>query len=70
MNLTEIEKTVLQCLAEGMHSKEIAVYLGRSKPTVEAHIRILYAKLNARSRAQLVAIAIRCVVDGSFKDAD
>jgi len=58
MNLTETEKTVLRCLAQGMQSKEIAVHVGRSKPTVEGYIRLLFAKTNARSRAHLVAIAI------------
>lgn len=56
MDLTEMEKTVVQCLARGMQSKEIAAQVGRSKPTVEGYIRILFVKLNARSRAQLVAI--------------
>jgi DNA-binding CsgD family transcriptional regulator len=41
-----------------MQSKEIASRLGRSKPTVESYIRALFMKLDARSRAQLVAIAI------------
>ena len=59
MKLSEIEKTVLRCLAQGMQSKQIAVCIGRSKPTVESHVRLLYAKLNAQSRAQLVAIAIQ-----------
>jgi DNA-binding CsgD family transcriptional regulator len=42
-----------------MQSKEIAARLGRSKPTVESYIRTLFIKLDARSRAQLVAVAIR-----------
>lgn len=58
MVLNQQEKRVLQCLAEGLQSKEIAVRVGRSKPTVEGYIRALYAKLNARSRAHLVAIAM------------
>jgi DNA-binding CsgD family transcriptional regulator len=52
-----MEKTVVHCLAQGMQSKEIAAHVGRSKPTVEGYIRLLFAKTNARSRAQLVAIA-------------
>jgi DNA-binding CsgD family transcriptional regulator len=56
--ITDTEKTVLSCLARGMQSKEIAVNLGRSKPTVESYIRTLLVKLDARSRAQLVAIAM------------
>jgi DNA-binding NarL/FixJ family response regulator len=59
MVLTEIEKAILRCLALGMQSKEIAAEVGRSKATVEANIRVLYLKLGARSRAHLVANAIR-----------
>ncbi len=58
MRITDTDKTVLLCLAQGMQSKEIAVSLGRSKPTVESYIRTLLIKLDARSRAQLVAIAM------------
>ena len=58
MRITEIDRSVLLCLARGMQSKEIAVSLRRSKPTVESYIRALYIKMDARSRAQLVAIAI------------
>jgi two-component system, NarL family, nitrate/nitrite response regulator NarL len=58
MFLTDVEKTILRCLAQGMHSKEIARVIKRSKPTVEAHIRLLYAKMSARSRAQLVMRAV------------
>ncbi|MGA7747413.1 MAG: helix-turn-helix transcriptional regulator [Candidatus Aquilonibacter sp.] len=58
MNLTDLDKAILLCLAQGMQSKEIAACVGRKKPTVELHIRLLLAKMNARSRAQLVAIAM------------
>jgi NarL family two-component system response regulator YdfI len=56
--LSQQEVSVLQGLANGYQSKEIAQFVARSKPTVEATVRTLYAKLNARSRAQLVAKAI------------
>ena len=58
MNLTDLEKAILLCLARGMQSKEIAACIGRKKPTVEGRIRLLSAKMNARSRAELVAIAM------------
>jgi DNA-binding NarL/FixJ family response regulator len=44
-------------LCDGYQSKEIASMLGKSKATIEGYVRILYAKLNARSRAQVVARA-------------
>jgi DNA-binding CsgD family transcriptional regulator len=62
MRLTETEKAILKCLAEGMQSKEIAARIGRSKPTVEGHVRSLLGKFDARSRAHLVAKAIHCEV--------
>jgi len=56
--LSPQEIAVLRALADGCQSKEIAAVLARSKPTVEATVRLLCVKLNARSRAQLVAKAI------------
>jgi LuxR family transcriptional regulator, transcriptional regulator of spore coat protein len=65
-SLTEMEKSVLRCLGEGMHSKEIATRINRCKPTVEGYIRILYLKLHARSRAHLVLQAVRAgVISGT-----
>lgn len=55
--ITPLEKHVLQLLAQGCQSKEIAHRVERKKPTVEAYIRILYAKFGAKSRAHLVARA-------------
>ncbi len=52
-----MEQSIVEALANGFQSKEIADRIGRSAATVEFHIRNLYAKLNARSRAQLVARA-------------
>ncbi len=56
--LTAYEVEVIQAIAAGAQSKEIAVALSRSKPTIEATVRILYAKLQARSRAHLVMRAV------------
>ena len=55
--LSPLEVAILQALANGMQSKEIAIQVGRSTPTVELYIRGLYLKLGARSRAHLVARA-------------
>jgi DNA-binding CsgD family transcriptional regulator len=44
-------------LANGLQSKELAVVINRSVPTVEMNIRRLYAKMSAKSRAHLVALA-------------
>jgi DNA-binding NarL/FixJ family response regulator len=56
-SLSVIERAIIFALAEGKQSKEIATHVERSRGTVEFHIRVLYAKLEARSRAQIVARA-------------
>ena len=53
--LSEIELAIIRALAQGLQSKEIAAALDRSRPTIEFHIRMLFAKMEARSRAQVVA---------------
>ena len=55
--LSDTELSIIQALAGGLQSKEIAVRLGRTRPAIEFHIRMLYAKLDAKSRAHLVALA-------------
>jgi len=54
-NLSDIELAIVRALARGLQSKEIATALDRSRPTIEFHIRMLFAKMEARSRAQIVA---------------
>jgi len=55
--LSDLEVTIVRALAEGSQTKEIARVVSRSPATVEFYVRIMFAKLNARSRAQLVARA-------------
>ena len=59
-DVSGLERTVIIALADGLQSKEIAIVIKRSRPTVEGYIRLLYVKFNARSRAHLVACAFRC----------
>jgi DNA-binding NarL/FixJ family response regulator len=56
---TAIELAILSDIADGYQSKEIAVRIARSKPTVESYVRLLCAKMGARSRPHLVACAYR-----------
>lgn len=56
--LTRQEIMILRALADGAKSEEIAAQVQRSRPTVEASVRLLLAKFNAKSRANLVARAI------------
>ena len=57
--LTERERDVLKRIAEGQSTKEIAAQLDISARTVETHRANLLRKLEVRSVAQLVRIAIR-----------
>lgn len=57
--LTVREREVLQLLAEGKASKEIAAQLGVSLATVETHRRQIMDKLGLRSVAELTKYAIR-----------
>lgn len=58
LDLTEREREILQGVARGERSKEIAARLGISIRTVGAHLASIYTKLGVDSRASAVAIAI------------
>ena len=57
--LTPREREILKFLAEGNSVKEIAVILGLSVKTVEAHKFNLMRKLDIHNKAQLVTYAIQ-----------
>jgi len=57
--LTQREREVLQLLAEGLRSKEIATQLNLSTKTVESYRGTLMDKLNIRSVAGLVKYALK-----------
>lgn len=56
--LSEKERIVLQAIARGYRSKEIAGDMGISERTVKAHLTNIYNKLGVNSRSQAVAIAV------------
>lgn len=56
--ITERELFILQAIARGCTSKEIASDMGISERTVKAHLTSIYAKLKVNSRSEAVAIAI------------
>jgi DNA-binding NarL/FixJ family response regulator len=57
--LTPRELQMLEFLAEGQSSKEIANFLSITEATVKGHLKNLYDKLGAADRAHAVAIALR-----------
>lgn len=57
--LTQRERQVLQLLAEGKTTKEIALSLYVSRKTIETHKRKIMNKLNINSIAELTKYAIR-----------
>jgi DNA-binding NarL/FixJ family response regulator len=57
--LSQREREVLQLLAEGNSSKDIANRLDLAVPTVETHRRQIMDKLNLRTIAELTKYAVR-----------
>ena len=60
--LTEREDQVLQGVFEGLTNKEIGTKIGVSEDSVKATLKYLFHKTGARTRSQLVRIAL----EGSF----
>lgn len=58
-NLTTRELEVLQLVAEGTQTKDVAEKLHISEYTVTEHLTSIYRKLDVRNRVQAVAKAIR-----------
>ena len=56
--MTRREVEVLCLIAQGKSNREIADMLVLSMRTVERHITNLYAKINARGRADATAYAL------------
>jgi two-component system, NarL family, response regulator len=57
--LTSRELQVLELLAEGKRTKEIAATLGVTVDTANAHIKNIYSKFAVHGRAAVVAEAVR-----------
>ncbi len=57
--LTAREREILQLLANGMSNGDVAAKLFISQETVKSHVRHILTKLEADTRTQAVAIALR-----------
>jgi len=58
-SLTPAERRVLESVALGRSSKEIAAFTGKSVKTVDNHVAAILRKLQAHSRGEAVARARR-----------
>ena len=58
-SLTQREREILQLLADGMSNADVAGRLFISQETVKSHVRHILVKLEADTRTQAVAIALR-----------
>jgi len=56
--ISEKEMFILQSIARGCRSKEIAFDLGISERTVKAHLTNIYNKLGVDSRSEAVAVSV------------
>jgi DNA-binding CsgD family transcriptional regulator len=59
VGLSKREREVLDCLARGMTSAQIADDLFISENTVKTHVRHILEKLEASNRAEAVSKAIQ-----------
>jgi two-component system nitrate/nitrite response regulator NarL len=59
VSLTEREREILECLANGLNNKTIARALGISDTTVKVHIKHLLSKLKLTSRLEAAVWAHR-----------
>lgn len=57
--LTEREEQILKLLAEGKSNRAIGQCLHISESTVKSHLKSLFVKLDATSRAEAIALAAR-----------
>lgn len=57
--LTPYETRCVRAAAAGLTDREIAAETGRSLETIRSQQKAVRTKLNARTRAQAVAVAIR-----------
>ena len=56
--LTPREKTIISCLTQGWHNREIAEHLRITEQTVKNHLRSIYDKVGVSDRLELVLYAI------------
>ena len=56
--LTERDRALMRYLLKGLTNREIGTNLDISEGAVKASLRLLFEKMNVRSRTQLVKVAL------------
>jgi len=59
LHITPLERTVLECLANGAALREIAGRVGIDEREVESSLTMLFARMGVRTRAEAIAAAAR-----------
>jgi NarL family two-component system response regulator YdfI len=59
LQITPLERTVLECLARDAATIEIARRLAIDEREVESNLATLFARMGVRTRAEAIAAAIR-----------
>ena len=59
LHITPVERAVLQLLADGKATTDIAGRLGISEGAIEALLTLLFERMGAASRLEAVAVALR-----------
>jgi signal transduction histidine kinase len=59
LTLTDTEREVANLAAQGLSSRVVADHLGLPRPTVSAHLRRVFRKLDVRSRVELARVIER-----------
>jgi len=64
LSLTDRQKGIVQLMADGLSSKEIAHKMKISEGTIKNHIQDIKWRLGASTQANVVAISLRdCVIE-------
>ena len=53
--LNDIEQEIITLVCRGKSTAEVGQILGKSKGTVQGHLRVIYPKLDAKNRAEACA---------------
>jgi len=61
--LTDLERTILDLVAEGLTNRQIAIKIGRAEKTVKNHMSSILMKLGMTRRTEAAVFAVRAKPD-------